>query len=248
MKYLIYGLVDPRTKLIHYIGRSSNALARSKCHRHKRALAANTRCATWIKSLLALELDYEAVALEQVASVGALNSAESWWIAYAHLSAWPLTNHTLGGEGMNGYSPSTESRKARSAKLKGRLFSAEHRARISAAKRGVPKTQEHRTKLSRAITITWQDEALREHQRLVHLGKRHEPEALAKIAAAHKGKKRSAKAVGNLSQGQLRFNRKLKEAGIPHPLTGKPRSSETRARISRALTERNKTPREQEPK
>ena len=173
-KYLIYGLMDPRSLLIRYIGRSARGLARARTHRHKIPLAANTRCATWIKSLLNAGLTYDVVVLETVASSEMLNEAERWWIAYALLSEWPLTNHTLGGEGTLGVSPSPESRANRSAKLRGRVFSKEHRARISAAKHGAPKSEDHKHKLSTAVTRLWQDDEYRERQRATRFPLREE--------------------------------------------------------------------------
>ena len=240
LKYVIYGLVDPRSMLVRYIGRSSNGVDRPRTHRYKRALDANTRCATWVKALLNLGLAYNIVILETMATAKKLNEAERWWIAYGLLSEWPLTNHTLGGEGQLGISPTPESRASRSAKLKGRIFSDEHRIKISKAKKGVPKSEEHRLKLSAAVVLIWQDEDLRRRQREARLGKLHTPEHKAKISAALSGRKPSAEAVVNRTAGRRRYFQRLRDSGIKNPLAGRARSPETRAKISATRQKRKR--------
>jgi NUMOD3 motif len=239
-KYLIYGLVDPRSLLIRYIGRSSNKLERAKRHLNKSELDTNTRCATWLKSLLTAGRTCELVVLESVPSPDCLNKAECWWIAYGKMSGWPLTNHTLGGEGVLGYRPSLKSRASRSKKLQGRIFSEEHRAKISETKRGVPKSKKHKQRLSASVKAAWQNEELRQRQRTAHLGYRHTPEQTAKIVAANKGRKRSAKALANMAAGQRKYNERLRALGIEHPLTGRTRAPEICAKIAKALRRRKR--------
>ena len=93
---LIYALIDPRTRLIRYVGLSSSGLDRPKDHRYQSC--SETYCRQWVKSLQALGLDYEITVLETVSSEEELPITERWWIAYGRACGWPLTNLTDGGE------------------------------------------------------------------------------------------------------------------------------------------------------
>lgn len=143
---LIYGLVDPRTLLVRYVGQSARGLARPRDHRGP--ARDNTRRSTWIKSLRALGLNFEIVVLEQ--GCVDLDASERWWIAYGRASGWALTNHTDGGDGCKGRTSTDETRARLSEALRGRVFSPEWRAKISAAKMGHATSPEHRAKLAEA--------------------------------------------------------------------------------------------------
>lgn len=93
--YLIYGLIDPRSRLIRYVGLSSSGLQRPKAHR--RRSCPDSYCRRWVRSLQSLGLDYEIVVLEVVDNVSRLDKAERWWIAFGLALGWPLTNCMLGG-------------------------------------------------------------------------------------------------------------------------------------------------------
>ncbi len=103
MKYLIrnliYGLVDPRSLLVHYVGMSSRGYARALEHQGGSPPAMYSPKARWISSLQALGIGYHVVLLEVVRTPSELAEAERRWIAYGRLSGWPLTNTTDGGEG-----------------------------------------------------------------------------------------------------------------------------------------------------
>jgi hypothetical protein len=102
-KYLIYGLVDPRTDDIRYIGQSSRGLARPHSHGWVSALRTRkTHTTAWIKSLRRAGFDYTVVILEVVNHKNLLGVAERRWIRCARELGWHLTNHTEGGEGRTG--------------------------------------------------------------------------------------------------------------------------------------------------
>lgn len=92
---LIYGLIDPRTLLIRYIGLSSNGMKRPRNHRNPSC--PDTYCRRWVKSLQREGLTYQIVVLEMPTRVADLPEAERWWIAYGRACDWPLTNLTEGG-------------------------------------------------------------------------------------------------------------------------------------------------------
>ena len=128
-QFLIYGLVDPISLLIRYVGLSSSGLGRPRSHRHK-AQNEKTHCRRWVRKLQASGLDYIIVVLEEIEDPIRLAAAECWWIAYGKASGWPLTNIAEGG---GAYDPAEmRHRAARRARLK--LEKAARAAAIVAAK------------------------------------------------------------------------------------------------------------------
>ena len=107
-QYLIYGLVDPRSFLVRYIGKSSTGLRRPRRHL-KAASTQTTHRACWIRQLIEQGLSYEIVVLETHVDQTTLCDAERWWIAYGRGCGWPLTNHTDGGDGRSGNKHSASS-------------------------------------------------------------------------------------------------------------------------------------------
>lgn len=113
MTHTIYGLRDPDTKQIRYIGYSSNLQQRYSYHLSD---PKRTHKGNWIRSLKQKGLKPELVVLEEC-------NADNWaereraWIAQAKAQGLPLTNATDGGEGA--YNPSPETLARRAASLKG---------------------------------------------------------------------------------------------------------------------------------
>lgn len=151
---LIYGLVDPRTLLVRYVGKSTNGLRRPRDHRMPSRVRQQTHVACWVRSLHACGLDYEIVVLE-TCDPDQLCAAERWWIAFGRACAWPLTNHTDGGDGATGAKRSPEQRQAMRERFLGDKNPAkrlEVRASISRASLGVKRTRtaEHNAKIADA--------------------------------------------------------------------------------------------------
>lgn len=142
---LIYGLVDPRTMLIRYVGSSATGLRRPNAHRTRKELAKRCHKASWIASLLKAGLDYIVVVLEE--SPTDLHAAERFWIAYGRCLGWPLTNMTGGGEGALGRPVSSETRSKMKDALRGRKRAPEAAARSAEGHRGKPLKPEHLAKL-----------------------------------------------------------------------------------------------------
>lgn len=95
-RFLIYGLIDPRTRLIFYIGLSSTGMSRPKSHR--RPSTQGSRCRDYVRALQKDGFDYEITVLEEVRNPTELPLSERRWIAYGKACGWPLTNATAGGE------------------------------------------------------------------------------------------------------------------------------------------------------
>lgn len=141
-RHLIYGLVDPVTAMVRYIGKSATGLLRPTQHTTPCLLAKDhTWKARWIRGLFAQGLRPTVRVLE-VASPDVLDDMERYWIAQGHGLGWPLTNLTSGGEGFRGRHTEEAKRKT-SAALLGRPKSAAHCAAISAGKLGKKQSPEH---------------------------------------------------------------------------------------------------------
>lgn len=185
-KFLIYGCIDPRTRLIRYIGRSSSGLAHPRSYAGRAMLENSTHRARWIKELLRSGLIYEITVLEEVPNSAALNPAECWWIAYGRLFGWPLVNHTAGGDGLSGYKLPAATKAKIGAALKGRIATAEARAANARAQRGRKHSASTRGKMSRSATERQAVPELREHMRRTSSGYKHTAETKLKMRQPRK--------------------------------------------------------------
>lgn len=93
----IYGLIDPRTLLIRYVGLTSVGMRRPRAHLKTLRHGSRTYCKNWIAKLQLLGLTYDIAVLEILDDPVELDQAERWWIAFGRACGWPLTNHTDGG-------------------------------------------------------------------------------------------------------------------------------------------------------
>jgi hypothetical protein len=107
---------------------------RDRLRRHVRdalTYGVDTHSARWIRTL---DAEPTLVVLEECARE-AVEEAERRWIADMREAGCRLTNHTDGGDGMLGKSPSAETRAKIGAAHRGKVVSTETRARMSAAAR-----------------------------------------------------------------------------------------------------------------
>lgn len=84
----IYALIDPRDKLVHYIGSAQDAF--SRLSGHIRSIG-DTRKDLWVTELKALRLEPEMIILATVADEDRFTE-EYKWIYFGKVSGWPLTN------------------------------------------------------------------------------------------------------------------------------------------------------------
>jgi hypothetical protein len=109
-KYIIYGLKDPFTNEIRYIGKSVNGLDRPKEHFKPCNLKGNTHKINWIKSVLNRNKRPEIVIIEEYNNSEDLFAAEAFWINYYKLNG-NITNCTDGYEGTLGREYSEETKR-----------------------------------------------------------------------------------------------------------------------------------------
>jgi len=210
-KYLIYGLVDPRTLMVRYVGKSANGMKRPKMH--KRESGHNQHKDRWIAQMRAEGLDFEIVMLQE-SSAETLSSDERWWIAYGRAIAWPLTNLTDGGEGgvtFAGRKHSVEARAKMSAARLGTKLSDETRNKISAVHKGRKHSDDHRRKRSEALKgVMPSDECMAasraantgrvksadEILKMKEIGRRESNlKHLARVSASNRGRKHSTETI-----------------------------------------------------
>lgn len=143
---VIYGLVDPNTQQIRYVGKtrqkvssrlSAHLRERSKCHR-----------LNWIKSLQDRGQKPEIIILEEIFGAWPWEESERYWIAHGRAEGWPLTNNTSGGDGVRDLSAETRERMRQT--WLGRKHSPDAVEKIRALKTGVKASDETRAKMSRS--------------------------------------------------------------------------------------------------
>lgn len=133
----VYGLVDPRTRELRYIGQSTNVARRVRRHLTASSMQGETHKNRWLRGLIAGGFKPEFFVIDNASSKEELNQAERFFIAYFRALGARLTNTTDGGDGLvRGSKRSPEIRARLSVALKGRHVSRETCARISAAKTG----------------------------------------------------------------------------------------------------------------
>lgn len=138
MSFVVYGLVDPRTCAIRYIGQSVRGMARAAEHRWPSSSCENTRKLRWVKALLAAGKEPVPILLEECETKAELDEAERRWIAKIP----NLTNMTAGGDGgWSGRKHTRRTLKKMSKVAMGRALSAVTKENIRAKKIGSAPTK-----------------------------------------------------------------------------------------------------------
>lgn len=119
-KYIIYGLVDPVSCHLRYIGKSHTGLHRVNQHFASYRLNVKTWKVNWIKSLLNKGLKPTVLIIQEFQEPEILSQSEIFWIDYFKKMGCPLTNMTIGGEGVIGLPRSNIWRKRMSESMKGK--------------------------------------------------------------------------------------------------------------------------------
>lgn len=135
---LIYGLVDPTTNLIRYVGSSTKGLDRPKEHLRPCNYKFDRKVYRWIREVVEKGSLPKIVVLEEVARGANLIDAETWWMRYLRCFGCDLTNSTgsAGGTGMTGKKHSVSTKKRISDKKTGVRMSSEACRNISLSKKG----------------------------------------------------------------------------------------------------------------
>jgi hypothetical protein len=158
----IYGLVDPRTGELRYVG-ISKVSANRRLKRHIKAARNGSTLPVhiWLRKLIALGVVPMAALIEEAGT----RQREVFWIAHYRAAGAHLLNCTRGGDGLVNPSPETRQKmsearrrnvasgdpRMRAGPPSGRALSPEHRAKVSAALKGKPKTEAHRRNAAAAL-------------------------------------------------------------------------------------------------
>lgn len=131
---LIYGLIDPRTDCLRYIGQSKRLSKRFWRHCHP-VPKDRSHCGCWLRGLRNAGLIPQLVELEEAQSRDEAAIFESFWIASLRAAGANLVNTTAGE-----LAPSR----------RGFTLSSEHRAKIAASHVGIRPNEATRAKLRAA--------------------------------------------------------------------------------------------------
>jgi hypothetical protein len=226
--FIVYGLCEPDTGLLRYIGKTANGMRRIRLHFSPSKLKRDgrTRKANWIRSLLAKGLKPKVVILEEFESESPLNEQEIFYISYFRFLGCDLTNLTVGGDGAKGYCPPPELRaylsecakrqhvenpdlKFRLGKLaKKRWEDLAYRHRMTE----ISKSQKHSEETKRRIGDAGRGRIISLEQRKriseARKGRNLSPEHRAKISASRKGQKLSEEHKKKISSSLLASSRK----------------------------------------
>ncbi len=182
----IYGLRDPDTNEIRYIGKSSRP--RVRLNIHIRMAIPKTHKGSWIRGLIIRGRLPELFVIEKVQDNFA-NARERHWIRFYRNLGCNLTNATDGGDG--------------GATNTGKHFSLEHKRRISEANKGQIPWTKGKTRKQFPDQIKGM------------LGKYHSESARLKISLVQKGKPRplhSEATKSKMRQSHLRRWAKRRES------------------------------------
>jgi hypothetical protein len=154
MPIIIYGLIDPRTNEIRYVGKTSQRL-KYRISSHMRDTC-NCHRTHWLKELASIGSTPIGTVLEEVHPGDSWQERERWWISELRASGKRLTNNTDGGDGVSGLPEETRKRMARV--WVGRKHRPESIAKICAARVGfrhLQETKDWMRGLMRNRDITW---------------------------------------------------------------------------------------------
>ena len=149
----IYGLVDPRTGLVRYIGKADIPQVRYKNHLCPPETNADTKKSRWINKLLRMNIRPSLVIL-QVVKRSDWRDAERKWISdyRQKYGRHFLTNTTAGGDGIEkGFKQRPGTGAKISAANKGRKVSEETKVKISLSNLGRKRSDEARKRMSEGV-------------------------------------------------------------------------------------------------
>jgi len=151
----IYALLDPRTQEVRYVGKSIDPPKRYLRHYKSDELKAQTYKARWLRGLKAKGLKADQVILQKIPN-SEWEVAEQELIAYYKGIGCRITNATPGGDGRcAGFTHSAKTRAKMSASRKGKPRSPETIAKVAAGRRGKLFTDEQKKRLSEAHIGCW---------------------------------------------------------------------------------------------
>jgi hypothetical protein len=155
----IYGLIDPRTGYVRYVGKSNKPSARLRFHLLPLELEKATHKAHWMRDLLRAGFKPIQIILEEVDRREWIATEKKWIAYYRSIPNYPnLTNSTEGGEGTEGYRFSDEQRKKLSIP---KTWKTRLRLSIAQTRRWANASQEKQSKMLANLRTPWPEEKKR---------------------------------------------------------------------------------------
>jgi group I intron endonuclease len=202
---IVYGLYDPRTGELRYIGQTVRSLrGRLVSHLSKANLKSSQYSAKWLSSLKKAGVTPTTSCLGEAYSRESLDKLEIKLIAEARERGEKLTNLAPGGISSSGYKLGPEFGSKVSNKLRGRSKSPEHRLKLSEANRGKKHNAEAKAKISAS-----------------RIGHPVSEETRAKQSASMKGHSVSAETKAKMSRTKKGVPFKLKGHKYPPEIVAK---------------------------
>jgi uncharacterized protein (DUF433 family) len=160
---IIYGLHDPRTGELRYVGKTTQPLQKRIQGHLYEAKSTHRHVSHWLMKLAAENLSPTISVIANAFSEEELNQLEIRHIALARNAGLNLTNLTDGGEGASGFIRTPETCAKLSAANKGRRPSSETRAKISLSNKGNPLLQGPRPSLQASNHHQWRPDISSDH-------------------------------------------------------------------------------------
>lgn len=167
-KNVIYGLYDPITDEVRYVGKAVNLYNRIKNHYKNSRLIIETHKNNWLNKLLKNGLYVNVKIIELCDDESQLNDCEIKWINYYKLIGCDLTNGTNGGDGGR---MSEDSIKKMILTKTGKKLTEEHKLKISESKKGHSVSEDTRKKLIEKRKLYKVSEESRKKMSESHKGK-----------------------------------------------------------------------------
>jgi hypothetical protein len=139
---IIYGLVDPITSKLRYVGCTINLKRRVKAHLQEAASHTTTHRTAWIKGLLLRNLTPLVIVLEMCSS-NDLFDREREYITSLRQRGYELVNSTDGGDGLRNPTKTTREKMSAANKARGMSGISKLIAGSVAYHTGRPQTPEH---------------------------------------------------------------------------------------------------------
>jgi hypothetical protein len=162
---IVYGLYDPVTGALRYIGQTTSSLAgRLSRHLSPSGLRRHLYVACWLRGLVQRGKVPKARVLHRAGTREELDRLEVTSIQAARAEGHRLTNLALGGRVNAGFKKSKEACAKIAAARRGTVLSAETKAKISAAMQQRVLTPTHRARIGAASRGRVRTKAARDKQ------------------------------------------------------------------------------------
>ena len=182
-RFLVYGLLDPCTGELRYVGKSARGMLRPKEHFKPNARIGHTHIAHWLAKLWRDSAQLPSILiLKECASDLETLTCETALIALFRQCGFALTNILDGGEGAVGYKTSEATKRRLSEFTKARMSSPEERAKAGRAHIGSKHSAATRARMRAAQRAYW----ARINELGGRKGRRMSVETRAKMSAARR--------------------------------------------------------------